>query len=950
MSGEPVVLRALHALRARRHGEDQRGLALIFVLGAIALTALVVVALLGLSMASARLTAVQLQQARERRAADGALETGIGRLARSVANNPCTDVPTGSSVISPAELDTAGAPIDVELRCRPLPLPTQTTPSTPTASPEVLGGPGVEIVGPSYGGRLQAPAGGIADATLVAAGADALRFDADVMVRRGANVRSTSTGTAGATVAGQYEQGLAGVGATASDRCGTLEPAGGDLQVALSDRDATPRCETPTALGLAPRSGTLFSATESIESREVPADCPGQTVVEFEEGRYNAIQTARLNDLLDGTCPGKTFWFRPGKYLFDVNDASASSAPGNVAGDRFALVIDDPTAKVVFGASSGWSSASGPSAADFPRACDVASAGASIQLTSRSTIRHRQGRVAICPFFNPATDLPLPAIVQGGSSPSQPILVSTDLPADGVLPTTATQCWTQVFLWWQWAYCGDGERLRTVTTTWASAGTAQLDSAVLLVETTENPPVHQARHNIQVRVNAPGGFSCSTGYLAGGRTHRQHTAIDLMASTNPGDCSSALSGRTEAIFENATIRIDLLLFDPGDPNGLPGSNCGVAPGCQVTFTVSDVALRTNMVDVPATGASSTSWEDAAAVIAAESPTPQVARVRQDVSCFVADERCRHDDADRVRSITMTGFDTTSAGLGPDAPVEHLGLRIESQDAGQSWASNEVDSTWVRVDLEIPAAAPAPVSTCSVTQNGFSRSRRAIHVDLFPDGGTCRALVERAGQLQGASATVSIRSRCMWWTNLLSQQFERMPTDLNGDCNQVRLPEFDRIQLDVTPALVQPAPSAEVTIDATATGSGSSFTVFGDTLTPDLDVDLRWRGVVTDLPVFGGVMSVRSLGSDQDPGATMGVVCCSPPAVSTVLLEAMIDSVVEAEAQLFVGRPGSGGATAATPPQVPQLLRSVAIRDWSYCAADCTEVLSATVAAPSPVGG
>lgn len=938
-------------LSARRHVDDQRGLALIFVLGAIALTAMIVVALLGLSMASARLTRVQAQQASERRAADAALETGMGRIARSVVNNPCTDVPPGSSVTSPAELDTAGDPIDVELRCRPLPLPTQTTPSTPSSSPEVLGGPGVEIVGPSYGGRLSAPAGGIADASLVATGADALRFDADVTVRQGANVRSTVTGNAGASVAGQYEQGLAGVGATASSRCGTLDPAGGDVQAAVSDRDATPRCETPTALGLAPRSGTLFSATESIESREVPPDCPPQTVVEFQPGRYNAIQTARLNDLLDGTCPGRTFWFRTGKYLFDVNDASASAAPGNVAGDRFALVIDDPTAKVVFGASSGWSAAAGASAADFPRACDVAQSGASIQLTGRSTIRHRQGRVAICPFFNTATDSPYPAIVQGGSSPSQPILVSSNLPADGVLPTVSTLCWTQVLLWYQWASCGDPARTRTVRTTWASAGTAQLDSAILLVETTENPPVHQARHHVQARVQS-GGLSCSTGFLAGGRTHQQHTAIDLMDPANPGSCRTVLAGRTEAVFEGATIFIDLLLYDPGDPNGLPGSNCGLAPGCQVTFTVSDVALRTNTIGVSAGGAQSAAghWANPAAAIARESPSPQVSRVVQDTPCFVADERCRHDDADRVRSITMTGFDPAASGLGPDEPVEHLGLRLESQDAGQSWASNEVDSTWVRVDLELPAAGPAPAATCSVTQNGFSRSRRAIHVDLFPAGGTCRALVERSGRLQGASATVSIRSRCMWWTNPFSQQFERMPTDLDGDCNQVRLPEFDRIQLDVTPALIQRPPSAQVTIDATTAGSGASFTVFGDTLTPDLDVDLRWRGAVTDLPVFGGVMSVRSLGSTQDAGATMGVVCCSPPAVSTVLLEAMIGSVVEAEAQLFVGRPGSGGTTAATPPQVPQLLRSVAIRDWSYCSNNCTEVLSATTIAPNPSGG
>ena len=159
---------------------------------------------------------------------------------------------------------------------------------------------------------------------------------------------------------------------------------------------------------------------------------------------------------------------------------------------------------------------------------------------------------------------------------------------------------------------------------------------------------------------------------------------------------------------------------------------------------------------------------------------------------------------------------------------------------------------------------------------------------------------------------------------------------------MRLPEFDRIQLDVTAALVQRAPVAEVTIDAAPSGDGSSFHVFGDTLTPDLDLDLRWRGAVTELPVFGGVMSIRSLGSTQAAGATMGAVCCSPPAVTTLLLEAIIDSAVRAEAQLYVGRPGSALTPPTSPPDASRLRRLVSVRDWTFCRDDCTQAqVSAT---------
>jgi len=61
---------------------------LMFVLGIIALTSVVVIALLGLALTSARIAGQQAELARETRAADGALEAAVSDIARD-GGQPC---------------------------------------------------------------------------------------------------------------------------------------------------------------------------------------------------------------------------------------------------------------------------------------------------------------------------------------------------------------------------------------------------------------------------------------------------------------------------------------------------------------------------------------------------------------------------------------------------------------------------------------------------------------------------------------------------------------------------------------------------------------------------------------------------------------------------------------------------------------------------------------------
>ena len=910
------------------------------MLAAVVLTSAVVLALLGLSMSSLQLTRSRAQVAAEQRAVDGALEAGVGRVALSTAPNPCTDVPAGAALGFAGESLAGSGPLEVGLRCDPLPLPAA-VPADESA--EVLGGPAVEIVGDAYGGSLTVPLGIAADPTLVHTGSDPLRFESDVTVARGAAARSTATSGPAVSATGQYQQGLGGPGGTAAEPCGDLDPDGADPAIAIDDRDSTPECSSGAAARVDTpcRHAVLVGRRRQRPRRsgELPADA----VVEFQEGRYDAVDTARLNRLFDGSCANKTFWFRPGKYSFDVNDAGITPTT-----DRHALVIDDATAKIVFGQPNGWTAAGGgPQPSAFPRACNAGRSGASIQLSGRTTIRHRAGRVAICPAFNPVTDTPLPAIVQSDNAPSQPVLVSSTQPGDGWFPTAYTRCF---YVIWQECHAttdafgnqnsqtraARAAALRSFETTWASTGSAPLTSARLRFQTRETPPVHNARRQIRVTVQSAANTTiCQTGYMEGGRTNGQFTEIDLLTETGGGNCTTALAagGITEGIFEGARITIDHRYRDAG---GAVDAKCpatgGTRSGCAVELWVGEVELLTNSTQVAPASASSGAWAPASAARVRDQSAATVPQSEQctglglPLDLFVlfytsgGDVRCRHETPG-PRQIVVGGFDPTAGGaFAADDSVETLGVVVDSgNNSTQNWASLPIDETSTRFDLTL-AGGPAPA--CSVDFEGFFRSVRSAYIDLFEQGGTCRAAVETMGELVGAQLTMTIVADCLWVGG------SRAPiVPWSGRCDTVTLPAIDRLALEMTSDTVPRAPTAQIaTAASTSTAAGTSFTVFGDTLLPSLDLDMTWRGEVTALPVFGGFLSLNALGSVQESGGTVGVVCCTPPPVTTLRIQALIDGSAVGETFLYVGPSGSGGV----PPAVTSARRTVQVLDWRFC--------------------
>ena len=138
--------------RARAAGTAQGGYVLMLVLGAIGLTSVVVVALLGLAITSSRVTVSQRETAREQRAAAGALDSAIGQFADSDPTDPCSALPDPNTAPARISLEPAadGSTTTVEIDCWHEDL-TRTLPDS--AQPELdsmnppLGGEGWAQVG-----------------------------------------------------------------------------------------------------------------------------------------------------------------------------------------------------------------------------------------------------------------------------------------------------------------------------------------------------------------------------------------------------------------------------------------------------------------------------------------------------------------------------------------------------------------------------------------------------------------------------------------------------------------------------------------------------------------------------------------------------------------------------------------------------------------------------------
>ena len=79
------------------------------------------------------------------------------------------------------------------------------------------------------------------------------------------------------------------------------------------------------------------------------------SVVELAPGAYGKAQTAALNQLLGGTCPNRTFWFKPDQCRPPPGLLVRCRRPRPTqARDEWnSLIISDPTVRVIFGTPAG---------------------------------------------------------------------------------------------------------------------------------------------------------------------------------------------------------------------------------------------------------------------------------------------------------------------------------------------------------------------------------------------------------------------------------------------------------------------------------------------------------------------------------------------------------------------------------------------------------------------
>ncbi len=876
-----TLVRALHAARRRVHTRGDDGYALVIVLGVIMFTSVLIIALLGLALTTAKIANQQAQASRETRSADGAVESAVATIAHSSGGGNCPGLPQTTSITSTSHLTMGPSnEDDVTLQCS-----NATVSADPT---QPLGGNDVKIVG------------GATDA-LKYTGTAPLTFTSDITVRGGADV--TGNGPA-VDAQGQYVQG------SGPADCGTLGQSGTHF---VQDRDRKPVCGDATAAALTVGTQQLVDPTDTIASppQTVPLAC--SPVVQLSPGTYDAYQTSQLNKLMS-SCAGSTFWFQPpavpgqpGVYSFDAN-------PNRFGGA--ALVVDDPTIKVVFGQQAGTTGE-----------CDPAVAGASIQLSGRMSLQHRAGRMTVCPGWNGTT--PLPAIVQVPQAATDPITLaasSSDFklnttngdggPALLARPDDASTFAKATFC----AGCMTTTR-KYLAATFVNVPPDPLTSAKVVLATKETPPTPPPglRRFATITLTLPGGGTCTTAQTDAGRTNWQLSAYELVTDPN---CGPLLQGKPGSVLEGASVSVEYKLACTAPFGDLLTCAAGEAS----TISVRGIRLVVNAkvaqtASATGSGAAVGTWTTADQA-ARDDATFAQATQRRCVAGSSTVPNCVWQVPGQTFALTVNGFQVPPGMAGTPQTLRVL-FKNAPNGTTLDWASDPGDGT--RTDLIVTLASGA---TCTVSSGGYSHSATESQFDLL-GAGTCKGVIKNLADLNGSSVKIQLTTGCA------------VPkvTDLTKptECVSVQLPQFQYVSLVATSSDVQTdPPSSLVTVSAAA---GTDFHAFGTTVLPNTALQVRWAGGVdaTSRPLFFGSLVVKSLSSTMAAGASMGVVCCQPPPSDLTRIEASVGGRVRAVAVVSIGAAGSG----------PGGTRTVDVQDWQLCITGSCDTTPAAPTAPGP---
>jgi hypothetical protein len=882
------VAAALDVVRRRLASRDRRGqdgYVLMVALGVIALTFLTIIALLGLAFTTSKVTTVQREANERNRAADGALEAALTAVSDGTTQ-PCDSVPVGSQTT----FDGADGPFVVDVECA-----TGTGAELADDPDADFGGDSVFVADQDQG-ALQTGDG------------PPLRFDADVLVRGGATGPSAGGGPA-YQVLGQYRQGLAGVGVAdqASTDCGPLVAPGDPQRVA--DRNDTPQCGfvqangTPLVDAPLPRDQGRSPLRTAVDISA--ATCATTT---FAPGYYGPAAVEKLNALFE-TCSNATFVFAPAAtpadsvYQFDANDPDAGV-------DRDALVIDNQDVTVIFGVASAVALAGSP----LPL-CDRTESGSSIELTGRTALRHRAGRLAVCPANGRAAVTQIP---NAGLDPVINLVSSNFQPAADVTgssaPAFATFPQTCLFTNPP-GLC----RTRNIVFTTTNLPAVPIEQVNLVFNSVETPKTQPQDRNVELRVTnvrAPGSdFTCA--YSALGRTPGLGTALDL------GACAPALVGQPASVLDGARFTVTVRY----------GRDTAVVPGPQIRLGIWDLHLQVNTERAGGTGATANGWNN---------PTGALDYDDADVAGFVAStgsgipaEAAKYGSwavQGSTRTFTVTDIELDDPNFrGRDAELSALDLVVASREPAvpsegyptASAVSDAGDGSTLSVQI-----TREEVGVCTFDLPGYGRSSRPVRVDLL-ERADCADDLLRSGDLTGLDVTLTYTLGCARFTPAFDPLGSPQPLfDANGNCLTVRVPDVGFVGLEAaTDVVFDEPPASELTTDSDGSGGAlAQAQIFGDVLMGGSELQVRWAGgapgagVSLASPLVVGNLQAGRITSTTDADASVGTVCCYLPNPQQGRIQAVIDGTVWAETLVAVD---SIDGTATAP-------RELLLLDWRFC--------------------
>ncbi len=901
-----------HLLRER---SDQNGFALIAVLAVIAITSVTIGALLGMMLTAIKITENQERDARQARAADGAVTAAINqlRLNQDPAKDACTPgVPSIADGGLPLTFESSGRTDEATVTCR-------------TAADELGESAGnIELSGTkrewtSFRDSLDGPSNlktliNGAETNLVHWGNSALKFNGNLSSDGGAvPIRYDPEGTPALDVRGTYDQAAKGIGAAAGSAASCGELSGAAAVAATTVRaSGGARCGDPL---LVPVSATQEPDIDELipTSPDLSAGCPDETVIEFDPGKYDQDAVAMLNKWFGrgvGSCTNKTFYFPDGRYWFDANTV----INGVGALNQHALIFDNPSSTFVFGKANGWDPAvAGPTAANFPKACDPSLSGASIILSGRTEFRHLAGRLAVCPYRSGAGATPDPALAQQPTVPTQ---------------ITGTSGASALFTCDVEPGKDTCEASRTFpVTTLDSRMSEDISSAWLNVtgdETGQNVSLVTTR-TASLSVVLPGGAKCDVPATTGAPDNNGVATYDLLATA--GNCGGIITSGEQLDGAQVVMEYSYTYYLPC-LKYIGAKKCPILPGKAQSLTIQNMEVIANP------------WEGSAASVGA-SPTggwsdPSDAQ-KDDSKSATLRTPCNRNictfesEQSFTRELTMADFknsgdeETGEGDSFPDPHVESLGVLIKQALPNPplpppnsfNLASTLIGETTLTLTLS-DAVNPADQTVCPKSFSGVINQAGAHYFPLIsqsedPCGGRLLLAAQRSPTAL-VSLSVSFRLDCI----------DRVYVFNSFYCKYLQPVPIQYVGLVATSDSYSKVTKSQLTIDSAsaipaggAPGGPASANFFGSAYLKNVALDLNWNGKASGASLFGGELQLNSLGSLMKATATADVVCCTAPEtnIRKVRLTAFVDGEAKLSAVVALN------SKEETPP---------AVLEWTVC--------------------